>query len=132
MSVTERFNPHHEFIRDTKAEIYKRFTDVLKLGTYYPAKGDTPAEMVSPAEALGGMAGCSANADIINQPQEIHVSWHRPEQRRHINLWLTETEIEAEYYDYDDNCDPYVVLERAPIHPEALIELHQQIMNAPS
>jgi hypothetical protein len=63
MSEAGHFNPHHEFIRDTKAEIYGRFADILKVGTYYPAKCDTSAEMVSPAEAL-----MELHQQIMNAP----------------------------------------------------------------
>lgn len=133
MSEAGHFNSHQEFIRQTKREIFGRFTDILMDGTYYPPKHRSqPCEMVEPVPQLGAMAVCSAEVEIVDFPDEIHVSWCRPEIGRYAELWLTADEIEIQYGEWDDDHNPYTITERKPIHPEALMELHQQIMNAPS
>lgn len=131
MSETGRFS-HHEQVKQIKTEIFGRFAAILYDGKYYPAKDGQPAEVVDIVPQLGDLATCSTDADQVANPQEIHVTWCRPEQGRHAELWLSPSEIEIKYGEWDDSGNPFDITDRAPIHPEALLELHQAIMDAPS
>lgn len=123
---------HQEHIRQIKSEIFGRFTAILMDGTYNPIEPGQPYKMAEPVPQLGDMAACSATVEIVDYPSEIQVSWCRPERGNFAELWLTAEEIEVEYGAWNENHDPYTTTERAPIHPEALMELHEAIMNAPS
>lgn len=131
MSDAERLSPQ-EYIQQIKSEIFGRFAAILYDGKYCPETNGEPAELCGIVPELGDMAVCSMNANEREAPQEIRITWCRPEINRHADLWLTPTDIDVEYGEWDENHDPYIIRDREPIHPEALMELHQAIMNSPT
>jgi hypothetical protein len=126
--MSEFTNPSPQAKMDhIKSEIFKKVAGKLLLGTYYPAKDGQPAEFVDDIPELGNYAACSTAAEKINDPEEIHIAWCRPERDRSASIWLTAEGIDVQYSSWDENLEPVTITDRQPIHPEALMELHEAL-----
>ena len=118
-----------------RLEIFQKVAEKLLLETRHLVESGDQAAYINVVPELGDLATCSTAADAIDDPQEIHIAWCRPERSRVAEFWITPADAQVQYFTWEVNPDSrygvpdtHKITERQPVHPEALMELHETLV----
>lgn len=129
--ITSKPSPE-ELVVTANNAIFGLLSAKLKKGVYYPEKREASAEYVALVPELGDMAAATTPADIIDNPELIHLVRYKVTNRGSVEYRITPTNIDVQHSAYDENSNPYPIDGRHPINSEELVDFYDELFQIPT